>query len=372
MTSVYQMFKIVTGLIISGFILYFLVSYAGVYAGTQEDIQRALIQRNFFRVVQDVYYTGTPFTFTDFARAQLDISIDPTEPAGLVTKLGKFPFPVPMIFAPGDELFLYTSSLDLGWWRFSQVYAVPKTVVLFTPLDGSDATWELIRKTVQAMPDSSGFEPKVTFGFCNGNETLRNFCGANYDLPCERDYFLVFREGAVAFSPCTARLPKNQRLVTIARDCTGVPGLCLDPPLERGIGEIHMLGSINMDGEFIGSYKDGLDIAAAVFGGTERDIYGLGAEKLYAHKNRAFTQRVGLAARTMARGFELTGRGLQTDPYGCVPVYGELARTLDEAADFLETWKYYDGRDAESLLGMLEDADSKYSQLVSKGCEPIV
>ncbi|MFQ5647980.1 MAG: hypothetical protein ACE5FW_01975, partial [Candidatus Aenigmatarchaeota archaeon] len=103
MTSVYQMFKIVTGLIISGFILYFLVSYAGVYAGTQEDIQRALIQRNFFRVVQDVYYTGTPFTFTDFARAQLDISIDPTEPAGLVTKLGKFPFPVPMIFAPGDE-----------------------------------------------------------------------------------------------------------------------------------------------------------------------------------------------------------------------------------------------------------------------------
>lgn len=379
MTSVYQLFKIVTGLIISGFILYFLISYAGVYAGTQEDIQRALIQRNLFRALQDAYYTGTPFAFTDLGRVNLDMTIDPTEPAGIVTKLGKFPFPVPVIFVPADELFLYRSGLDLGWWRFNLVYAVPQTTVLFTPLDTSEATWEVIRKAVQNMPDTTGFEPKVTFGFCDGPDILQNFCGANQNMPCERDYFLISIQytSGTAFSACTAALSRNQKLITIAPECAGFQGVCAEPPDQNGIGNLYI------NGEFIGPYKDGLDIAAAVFGGTEKDIYGVGGKKLYTIKNRAFARRVGLAARTMARGFELTAEKIRSevsagklskdsDAYACLAFYDNLTTVLTDLAGFLENWDYADYRAAKELLGRLEAARAEYAELVNRGCEYVV
>lgn len=378
MTSVYQLFKIVTGLIIGGFILYFLLSYAGTYAGTQEDIQRALIQRNFFRALQDAYHTGTPFGFTDLGRVTLDISIEPTEPAGIVTKLGKFPFPVPVIFVPADELFLYCSDLDLGWWKFRVVYAVPQTTILFAPLDASERTWNLIEKTVRSMPDTTGFEPKVTFGFCDGSDVFENFCGADQDMPCEQGYFLTklsTLRGAV--SPCTASLPQNRKLITIAPSCHTHPGVCAELPDQNGTGNLYI------DGKFLGLYKDGLDIAAAVFGGTEKDIYGIGGEKLYVLKNRAFASRVGLAARTMAEGFRITAKKIlsevaagklseESSTYTCLSFYNGLTVTLNELADFLESWDHTDYRAAKELLGRLEAAKAEYAELVNRGCEYVI
>ena len=377
MTNVLEVFKVLMGLIISIFVLYFLVSYAGNYAGMQSDTQRAKILRNFDRLSQDVYYTGIPTDYNDFSLVSWpSITVDPTPPAGIVTSLGKSAFSVPTLFSYGERMVMSKATEDFGWWKFSVVEAMPPKRVVLNVEDSDDAAWDTVRSLVIALPSTLALDNKVTFAFCDGNEIIFNLCGEG--VSCEKDYFLpVISKLRGSSGPCTAALSGSDMLVTFARTCSpGARGLCVETPNPQGIGNAYLQGS---EKPFI--YKDGLDLAALLIGGSGSDIFGLGGEKLWKHKNRAFADDISLAADIAGQSALLLSRRITDEiaagrlspdapTAGCRQLYTELKGDTDTIKTVLENPDYYiQFGEIGKLKKALDDAKSVYLQLQSRGCE---
>jgi hypothetical protein len=154
MISLYQLFKIIFGLVISGFTLFVILNFTGVYIGIQEDSQRAAILKNFIKTAGDVYISGNPAGFDDFSRQDFTLSFDISEPEGIVSQAGKTPVFFPLFLSPGKRLFIYRNELDLGWWKFRFIEAMPRTRIFFNPRSASPEAWELVRSIVLVLPDS--------------------------------------------------------------------------------------------------------------------------------------------------------------------------------------------------------------------------
>lgn len=83
MISVYQTFKLVLGVVVSIFVLFFLINYAGIYSGFQIEAEKVKAVRNFRKLSQDVYFTGNPSPFTDFGKAGFEyMYLDLSDPEG--------------------------------------------------------------------------------------------------------------------------------------------------------------------------------------------------------------------------------------------------------------------------------------------------
>ena len=107
MISVFQLFKIIFGLIASGFILYFAVHYISSYSYTQHAIQKAKVINNFIETAQDVYLSGNYINFTQFARYHFTPYFDTRKPEGLYSKdTDKISVNFPLFISPGEELFI--------------------------------------------------------------------------------------------------------------------------------------------------------------------------------------------------------------------------------------------------------------------------
>jgi hypothetical protein len=384
--TVYQMFKIILGLIVSGFVIYFLIFYTGTYSQTQEDVRKALIMKSFEKVVQDVYFTGNPYNFKDFATYEFEtLSFElsqPEERGQLVTDIGKLTWYVPIFFAPGDDLFIGRGSFDLGWWDFGYAVALPETHFILNPVSmGNDTeeSWGLVRDFVDGMPSSIGFHPKVTFGFCDGMQLLEDFCGSTRDQACEKEFFIsAITQPDASFLKCTRTMEPGYVLITISDSCSPTyvtQGICIQPP-SAGTGSAYIAGSTE---EYM--YHDSLDLVALAIGGDRSDIYGFAGENFWRYKNSEFASRVGLAARTVSQSADLmsrkilaeAGRGAlsqDSSTYQCMALYNSLASDLEGVALILDDRGYYeDYGDVRDLEDKLEEAKATYLQLVNRGCE---
>ncbi len=384
MVSAFQVFKMLFGLIISGFVLYFLVFYAGSYSQTQTESQQVIILKNFEDLAKDVYYTGNPSPFGDFKRVEFSmLSLEIREPEGnaqVVADIGKVTLTVPLFFRPGDELFIDRATMDLGWWEFHVAEAMPETKVIFNPMEVGPESWSYMKEAVRMMPSSIGFEPKVTFGLCDGDVIVEDFlglCGPSSD-PCEKEYFLRISRPDTGMSRCTAQLPEGYILATIARDCSNVQsGACFEPPTV-GTGNAHIAGSAKTY-----LYHDAMDWVALIIGGSRSDIYGFAGENLWRHKNRMFGTEVGLAAEMMAERArmlataiedEVNRGGLLPDSQSadCKQLYLDLGTVLDVITDTLSLDDYHTAfASVRQLNEKLAEAEAMHNGLVNKGCEPI-
>jgi hypothetical protein len=374
MISVYQAFKIVMGLTISGFILYFLVFYAGTYAGFQEETNQAKVFSNFRTLTKDIYYSGITFTF-DFSAAPLELTFDETRPAGLFSELGKSSMPVPTLFKPGDNYVLDRKDLNMGWWDFRMVEATPDMRIVFNPLD--ERSPGVMVKIAEMMPDTFGLDPHVYFGLCDGG-VIADTCIGNQ--PCDASMF-VLENLAGDFSECTADLGPNDVLVTIDLSCD-VPskGVCIEP----SDGEIGM--ALLAGQQKVYYWKDYLDLAALIIGGSEIDIFGVGGDKLFTYKNRVFADEISLAADIMATRANLIVQVIETNAvsgnltsesgtYSCAQdnLFADLAASLRKISNQLENPDYYTNEDdARALVKELETASGIYQNLVNRGCDYIV
>jgi hypothetical protein len=73
--TIFQAFRVLFGLIIAGFVVYFFLSYAGVYGGTEETKIKTDIVKNFASALNDVYETNVPISFTQFGDSQFDFDV---------------------------------------------------------------------------------------------------------------------------------------------------------------------------------------------------------------------------------------------------------------------------------------------------------
>ncbi len=359
MISLYQMFRLIFGLVISAFILFAIIYFLGAYTGLSESSQKAEITSNFLKTSGDVYSTGNSVSFTDFAGKDFTITFDATEPGGLVSSAGKTPLHFPLFPRIGGEVLIYSGSLDMGWWEFRFVEALPRTRVLFNP---AVQDWDLISGIVGFLPDSEFFEPAITFGFCDGQSVQERLCGSDF---CEKDDFLrglASPPGPV--NPCTADLPPDAILVTVARECASESrGICLTPPDPDGIGTISLRSGETM------LYKDPLDIVAAIIGGPGKDIYGNSGKSLHKYKNDAFRKEVALAAAIMANRALLLEEE-HTPGSECQAVLADFLDTMRSLEALLLDEGYYVSQEtSRNLLALLREAKSEHETLVERGCD---
>ncbi len=382
MISIYQLFKIIFGLVASGFILYFLIHYTGIYITMQEDVMRVLIIQNFRKATQDVYFTGNPINFSDFGRLDFTLYFDgQAEPPVMRSEVGEMVFLTPMFFSPSDEVFIDRNHLDHGWFKFYFVEALPEFFIIFNPLDTGlwqDTDWDLMKNITALFPSTIGRTPKVRFGFCGyPDEDNLSDTWERYDFLDSPSAVLKQSHAATTFSRCNASMSWNQRLVTISQSCLPdfiTQGICIQPPDIYGIGFAYINGS---DSSYM--YKDSLDLVAMIIGGDERDIYGISTlgENLYEYKNKIWRERVRLASMITGRRAQLIETKLPadiTELNECKTLYASLKNTLyfgpEPVYDLLSQQDYYTSHNtARDLLERLAEAKSVYQDLVNKGCE---
>ena len=362
MLSLFQLFKIIFGVIISGFILFVIINFLGAYTSFQGDSVKGVIIKNFVKTTGDVYLSGNSIVFEGFRDKDLILAIDENEPEGIISIVGTLPLFYPLFPSFAEEdVFVSRQELDMGWWNFQYMTALPETLILFSAVSPE---WDLVRGVTSSLPDSDFFTPKVTFGICDGPRIDDRLCGG----PCERDDFMSVTIGrTMPTSACTAALPEGARLLTISPSCTGVPGVCVSTPNRDGIG------TIGLGSRLIGLYKDPVDIAATVIGGDEEDIYGKTGETLYIYKNNFFRREVGLAARVLAiRAVPLIGPRHPALPVSeCQLAFNNFRQTMNALDIFLDgNEDYYKNQaDTQNLVTMLTKARNDHQELLSKGCD---
>ncbi len=371
MISTYRMFQMILGIVISVFILYFLVQYSSNYAGFQEDVQRVTIMRNLKTTAESVHTYGNPVDFPDtslYDFSSCRMAVNRPEPPEISCGFGEVgPVLTPMLFSArdGEGVVVDRAEQELGWHVIYWIESMPESRILFNPLDSSEETWELMETLTSLLPSTENLEPKVTFGFCDGGSLMEDLCGG----PCEKYGFLeVLESGRAPAGRCTARLSGDHMILTISAQCRerfAESGVCVTPP-SGGAGLAYIRGS---DLPFV--YKDPFDIIALLIGGSGKDPFGKTyGERLYDYKNQVWTERLSLAAAIMEQRALLVSGGYQSsgEYQECVPLYSGLASALDSVQKTLKG----DYRNQDLMIrlsGELMEADSLYRQLVSLGCE---
>lgn len=294
MADVFQIFRLILGVIISVFILFFLLRFTGVYSGFQADVRTITIMENFLQTSGNVYVSGNPVPFTDFSRIGDDVVVNGREePPELQTTEERVTMTVPLLFLKDDELLVSRGAYDLGWWTFSYAIALPETVIVFNPLDPGETDTAVIRDIAGVFPSTSVFSPNVAFTFCDGDELDQR-----YD---RRD--LVERSSVLAgldtpAEPCRAALPHGAKLVTISGDCAVRPvsGACIVPD--------------DVGSAFVGGrgylYRDPLDLAFLLISAGGEDLFGEPLDvSYYQYKNTVFSSSLSLASAIEQKRREL-------------------------------------------------------------------
>jgi len=366
MIITFQMWKIVLGLVISGFLIVFAVNYIGGYTAQQNDVLRAKILNTFELACYNVYNTGNSMVFDDFTKVPSDISFSTTEQKIKIAGLGSRDIKVPVFFSVGDKMVIWRGEQDLGWWKFRYVVAIPETEIVFS-VGSSPNALETMEGIVKALPDTTNFKNKVAYAFCNGNK-IDNGCGTAKQCEAKALLDVLSSGNAPRSSKCTADIGKNQRLVTISMSCTnGMPGVCIEPQGPAS-GKARLEGS-----ETVFVYGDYADLAALIAGYNKKDAYGVLGEAMYAHKNAEMAMELGVAAKIMAKRAELLASGLtgiagsgkmdaDADEMACVKLFQELSAFLDGVASSL-------GKGVDAAAGYMERAGEKKREIVEKGCD---
>jgi len=372
MQAVYRIFQMIFGIIVSFAILYFLITYTGNYGKIQRELQRGEILKAFADEARSVYITGIPTNFTYFSKYDFSSCFLNAPEKGIPeiecqgTGAPKVPVDAPLLFLPGDKVYIGRDSLDYGWWTFSFAEAVPSTLFVFNPIDSTDDSWDIMKAVVEYLPDTSDewSVVNVTFAFCDGPE-IRYACGGR---PCSKtDFLSILNSGyeGYSFSKCTANLAKGMRLVTTSVHCSeffAESGACVSPPNSKGVGNTYLAGSGKA---YV--WKDPVDLVALVMGGSEKDEFGITmGEKIYKYKNSVQMRRMSLAAKVISMMSKLIA-GKVSEESGCGPIYAGLSNALEKIP----------GKDYESILDMqnlndgLNEAREVWQELAGRGCERV-
>jgi hypothetical protein len=255
----------------------------------------------------------------------------------------------------------------LGWTKIDYIEALTGMRIIFNPLEDDDAVWEAFREAIAGLPDTSGFFPKVTFGFCDGSNIIES---EDAGSPWEKDYFYgIPQEYIGQLNKCTAHMSYNRILVTISSSCSpsfADSGICIKPP-QDGVGEAYIAGSPRA---YV--YKDPVDLAALIIGGDRKDAVGYYVgEETWKFKNNFFLDSISLAAKFMERRNDFVTQHIPEKQEECVPAYESLKTSLINI-QALARGDPYDVGEMSALKSELETARSLWLDLLDMGCESYV
>ncbi len=372
MAEVYRVFQIILGIILSVFILYVLVAYSGGYSGVQQSLDRATIIKNFLTDSRSVYFTGNAINFTDFSAFDFSsCEVEWRQEPHIVCvtedeEIRSESMLIPIFFNTDSEVIITRNHVDYGWWRFYYITATSRKRVLFNPLETDEEAWKFMTDLTENLPDTYGFSPETTYGFCDGTEKIEKLCS---DGLCEQREFtslLTRSRPDTTFSLCTTKMNSEYRLLIISRDCApGMSdrGICITPPT-NGAGRIVFLET---GAEY--TYTNMADIAAAMIGRTDQDIFRrTEGENFLSLNKKLFLRMVGLAADGMAARSELIIQNLPPEREQCITAQESFRGSMEIIRQILEL-DLEDEPIAQSLATELENAGNLWQSLINKGCE---
>jgi len=372
--EIYRVFQIVLGIILSVFILFILINYSGGYSGVQGSLNRATIVKNFITDSRSVYFTGNAINFTDFDAYDFsECNIDWVREPHIVCvnddeEIRSESILMPIFFNKDSGVVITREVIDFGWWEFYYIMASSRKKILFNPRETDDSVWELMNEIVDYLPDTHGFSPKTTYGFCDGSEKIELLCSENM---CEQREFssIISRSHSdTAFYPCTASLSDEYRLVTISSECstyTSGTGICITP-MTNGAGKIVFLDT---DNEY--TYTDMADIAAAVIGSDEQDLLRkTEGENFLELKRKFFKRMIGFAAEEMVARSDLILSKLPAEKMTCIDAHTEFRDSMEIILQIMELDTDQPAI-AQTLSTQMSNAGLLWQKLVNNGCEYI-
>jgi hypothetical protein len=357
MISVFQIFRVLMGVIIFIFVLAFFLRISDMYTSVQIMGSRLETVNTFDHTAMLVYTSGNPSTFPGFDGFETLVYEAPK----IKHDAGQRTLSVPVFFAAGEgEVLLERRCLDFGWYRWCMVLAFPKaTRILFTPLDNSQQARDLIEQVVENMPAS------LLFGYCSGKDARA----------AARDDFLAYLSGSagVAYQECNVSLPEHYRLVTITssapsrsqKNSTG-SRIFINP----GAGEVYETGTAN--GSRTRPFDGWLDIAVLLTGGI----------KALDYKEAVFRLDLGAATEIMhQRSILVAQMTKEINRQPCIECstpmpaacgwtdYSGQERESRAYKDFISSLSGLKGSVSGDYRGRLDDTVVKFDELKNQGCE---
>ncbi len=361
--SVFEAFKIILGLIIASFFLYFMLQFAGVYSVTETKSAEVQEYKNLKNLIEDTYIYNVP--------AEIRLKKPPllapppfiSEGAGVSVNPS-----ILFFFKPGEKLSVYKGSLSYGFWKQDFVGALPETKIFYGITDYSLEHYSIINNITELFPQS--IDPVVSFGFCNGDSEL---------VSKSRDDFIRPIKGIVRtkspqdlkLSFCTAEFQPPKTKIIISPADLPIPenGIVLRTPAQGRIGAI-LFKSSDREGrsaEYRLVYKDPLDVLAVLVGGVDH----------YKFKNKMMFENLLSFAKQEARRAQVLADAF-SDPelkkQDCTPLYNKLKQKMGGEfktfiSSVIDLQNYNNPAEMEKFLGLMDEVSGIYSELKTKGCE---
>ena len=350
-TSLYDIFKIIFGIVASVMILAFVLNYTDVFSSLQKGAQSAKTVENFKKAAEEVYLTGNPSEFGGFSRIWPEISFLANEdPPAISYASGRSAILTPVLFSPGSDILITRATEDYGWWRFDSAIALPETVIVFNPVESSQENTDIIYGIAGIFSASYAYSPNVTFGVCSGSsiDAYMDYSGLDYRL-----------KSAAALEKCEAEMPENFRLAAFSSDCTGFSGVCF-------------AGNAAHIGEDTFAYSDALDMAFLIIGGDKEDVFGsTKGANLFKYKKRVFAERISLASQIASKRLGLIIPELKSamdsinaGDFGdaaCSAKYSRISGMIDSAISRLSSGN------VNAAGSLMESIEAEYEEAKS-GC----
>lgn len=377
--SSFGVFRVIFGLLIGSFILYFFIQFVVNYITVQETFSLATALKSFEKLSNDVYYSGNPSPFLDFKKTKkFDIYVDTNSPAGIRSSElpTKASFIVPTLISPSRTLFLNRVDLDLTFWKFYMVEAVPEIKIIFNPISSDPKIFDFVFEIVNTLPDTGNFDQKITFSLCSEKTLSKSLEAYEFKIKLGSE-----KNSGASYLLCEATETSQNRIVIIADDCSEKNHICVELP-KNSIGRIlingNEIGYYNYDEEI----KDIISIVAAIIGGEEKTIYGVMGENLFKYKHEAFAEEIKFAAKILSKRAELLKKAIgverargrlsaNSDAIKCEEYYSKLQNDLNSIASGINREYYKNANQIRDLYSKLKEVIRTYKNLINYGCESL-
>ena len=356
MLNVFDVFKIILGIIISIFVLFILLRFAGSYMQIGESSRQVSLMVNFKKTLENVYTTGVS---DDFEFAGTEVITNYAPPFLMTTFSSSVDMePIPLLLVPGKKLSVYRNEYDVGWWKFYFIEALPDTKILFVPKGDADKTMPVIRSVAFMLPSTENTATKTNFYVgCDDDATGHYDMRERYKFLEEKIYLLMTKmESGYEPTLCDEEYfkKKNYSVITISEKLEEVDFLV--KPVENGMGYVYIKGKDGYE-EYV--YKNGFDVVALLLGG--KGMYEYANEKFFREMDVAISLSVNEAGILM------------TNPSMNKRCGNQLNEFITVLSSIKENTPKIRGQnpkqeDVAEFISLMDQSAEKYRELDSLGC----
>ena len=361
----FEVFKIIIGLVIGIFFLYFMLNFSGIYSTYQQESIEVTHMKNFRTALQNVYVTDTPLVF----KLKIDTEYNPPDITLLSESLG-FPginVPVPFFYKStkkDQDVIAYRESIGEGFSKFKFVGVFPETNIFFNIVPFKNDSYQIIKELAELLPPSE--DPSVIYGFCFNDDDY-----TIYQQPSKSSFISEMNQiikYTSAINPnwqpqnkkidlCAKQRAKNDMLIIVS-DQERMPEYgFLIKPKALGAGEVFY----KEDGApKIFAYKDALDILAIITGGEEG----------YNYKNEEQLKFLEISTRSEIERMSTLSFEYQNSKPDCSSLFEDTKnylKKLQASVQNLKT-KFNSLPNAVQYSIANEEVKKKYTELEAKEC----